>query len=95
MATVTVSSKGQIVVPKEIRDALDIKSGQKVLLKLVKDHAEIVPLPDDPVKGFCGIFEKGSSLTKALLTERKEETRREEEKAARLVRPARVSKKRA
>ena len=78
MPTVTVSSKGQIVMPKEIRDALNIEPKQKVLLKIVKDHAEIIPLPKDPVKAFCGIFEKGSSLTKALLKERREEVRLEE-----------------
>lgn len=82
MPSVTLSSKGQIVVPKEIRDALGIKPGQKVMLKVVKDHAEIIPLPEDPVKGFCGIFEKGSSLTKALLKDRKEEARFEEKKTA-------------
>ena len=67
MPTVTVSPKGQIVMPKEVRDALGITPKQKVFLKVVKDHAEIIPLPKDPVKDFCGIFEKGSSLTKALL----------------------------
>lgn len=94
MPTVTMSSKGQIVVPKEIRDALKINPKQKVFLKVVKDHAEIIPLPEDTVKGFCGIFEKGTSLTKALLKERKEEARREEEKIARFIRHDSVSKKR-
>ncbi len=82
MPTVTVSSKGQIVVPKEVRKALGIKPGQKVFLKVVADHAELIPLPEDPVKGFCGIFGKGSSLTKALLKERKEDKRLEDEKVA-------------
>jgi len=63
------------VLPKEIRDALGIKPGQKVMLKVVKDHAEIIPLPADLVKGFCGIFEKDSSLTKSLIKGRKEEAR--------------------
>jgi uncharacterized protein len=45
MPVVTVSTKGQLVIPKEIREALGIKPKQKVLLKLVKDHAEIEPLP--------------------------------------------------
>jgi len=78
--TVTVSSKGQIVVPKEVREALDIKPGQKVFMQVVDDHAELVPLPEDPVKGFCGIFSKGSSLTRALIKGRREEKRLEEKK---------------
>ncbi len=82
MPTVTVSPKGQIVVPKEVREALGIKPSQKLFIKVVKDHAEIIPLPKDPVEGFCGIFSKGSSLTKALLRERKEEARLEKEKIA-------------
>lgn len=94
MAVVSTTAKGQIVIPKEIRDALNIAPKQKVLLKLVKDHAEIIPLPKDPAAAFCGIFEKGSSLTKALLKQRKGEIRLEEKKAARFVRHAVVSKKR-
>lgn len=93
MPTATVSSKGQIVVPKEIRDALGIKPKHRVFLKVVKDHAEIIPLPENPAQGFCGIFEKGTSLTKALLKERKEEIRREKGITG-FIRHAGVPKKR-
>jgi len=82
MPITTVSSKGQLVIPKEIRDILGIKPKQKVILKVVKDHAVIEPLPDDPVEYFCGIFKEGTSLTRTLLKERKEDKRREEKKLA-------------
>lgn len=72
-----VSSKGQIVIPKEIREALGVKPGMKVMFKVVKNHAEIIPVPADPIKSFCGVFEKGSSLTRSLLKERKEEAKLE------------------
>ena len=45
MAIVKASSKGQIVLPKRIRQKLDIHPGQKVALRLVGDHAELKPLP--------------------------------------------------
>jgi len=80
MPTVIISSKGQLVVPKEVRDALHIKPKQKVFLKVVKDHAELIPLPECPVEGFCGVLREGSSLTKALLKERREEVKLEEKK---------------
>lgn len=94
MPTVTVSSKGQIVMPKEIRDALGIKPKQKVFLKIVQNHAEIIPLPENPVQAFCGIFKEGSSLTKSLLKTRKEETKFEEKNIARFLRTSGIPKKR-
>ena len=87
MPVVTLSSRGQLVIPKEIRDALGIKPKQKVLLKLVKDHAEIDPLPEDPIEHLCGIFKDHPvSLTAELLKDREEDKRREEKKFARFIR---------
>jgi AbrB family looped-hinge helix DNA binding protein len=94
MPVVTVSTKGQLVIPKEIREALGIKPKQKVLLKLVRDHVEIEPLPQDPIESFCGIFGEGPSLTKALLKEREEDKKREESIRARFIRSSGISKTR-
>ena len=89
----TLSSKGQLVIPKEIREALGVKPGQRVFFKIVKDHlVEIAPLPEDPVRHFCGIFKEGPSLTRALLREREEDKKREEKKLNRFVRTSRISK---
>jgi AbrB family looped-hinge helix DNA binding protein len=82
MAAVVTSAKGQVVIPKKERDMIGIKPGSKVIVELVNDHIEIRPLPEDPVEHFCGIFKEGSSLTRALLKERKEDLKREKEKGA-------------
>ena len=93
MPIATLSSKGQLVIPKEIREALGIKPRQKVFFKIVKDHlVEIAPLPEDPIRHFCGIFKDGASLTDALLKEREEDKKREEKKLNRFLRTSRVSK---
>lgn len=38
MATATMTSKGQLTVPKEVRDRLGLKPGDKVELVLSGDH---------------------------------------------------------
>lgn len=83
MPIVTTSSRGQIVIPKDVRKQLKISPGKKLLVRTEGDRVILFPLPDDPVDHFCGIFEKGTSLTKSLLAERRKERSREEKKATR------------
>jgi AbrB family looped-hinge helix DNA binding protein len=74
---ITASSRGQIVIPKEIRRDLKIVPGKKLSVKEESGRILITPLPDDPVEAFCGVFDDGPSLTQALLEERKEDKARE------------------
>jgi AbrB family looped-hinge helix DNA binding protein len=53
MTAVTVSPKFQVVIPKEIREAMGIFSGQKVQMLSYKNRIELVPLkPMKEMKGF-------------------------------------------
>jgi len=53
MTAVTVSPKFQVVIPKEIRDALGIVSGQKVQMLTHQNRIELIPLrPMREMKGF-------------------------------------------
>ena len=81
MAVVTTSSRGQIVIPRDVRKQLNIGPGKRILVRAEEDRAILFPLPDDPVEHFCGVFQKGPSLTKALLAERRKERARETKKA--------------
>ncbi len=53
MGITTVSSKGQITIPKEIREKLNLGSGAKVLVELGSDGALIkpVPRPSETIRG--------------------------------------------
>ena len=44
METVTVSPKYQIVIPRAVRDAFDIRPGQKVQVIRYGDRIELIPL---------------------------------------------------
>lgn len=53
MNVVTVSSKYQIVIPKEVRERLGIQPGQKVQAFAFEDRIELVPLqPIHKLRGF-------------------------------------------
>jgi AbrB family looped-hinge helix DNA binding protein len=78
MQVVPASSRGQIVIPKEIRKRLNIVAGKRLSVKAEGDRVLLTPLPDDPVESFCGIFKEKSSLTKALTEHRLKDKHREE-----------------
>lgn len=78
MPIVKTSSKGQIVIPKQIREKLGIVPGKRVLFRLVGTHAEIVPLPDEPVKATRGMLKSDTSLAEELLKERRKDGRIDE-----------------
>lgn len=53
MNTVTVSPKFQVVIPKAIREALNIHPGQKVQVILHQNRIELIPVrPIVEARGF-------------------------------------------
>ena len=55
MGSVSVSSKDQITIPKDIRQKLRIRAGSRVEMRLVGDHAELVVV-SEPAKMASGRF---------------------------------------
>lgn len=53
MNAVTVSPKYQVVIPRDIREALGIVSGQKMQIIAYRNHIELIPLkPLREMRGF-------------------------------------------
>jgi len=53
MTTVTVSPKYQIVIPRAAREALDIRSGQRIQVLYDNGRIELIPVrPIDEMRGF-------------------------------------------
>ena len=72
-----VSSKGQVVVPKEIRKQMGIKSGAFLEFMQIDDKRLEVTVIKDLIKELEGIY-KGSGILKELEREHKEEIERDE-----------------
>ncbi len=53
MGITTISSKGQITIPKEIREKLKLGSGDRVIVELGRQCALVkpVPKPSESIKG--------------------------------------------
>jgi AbrB family looped-hinge helix DNA binding protein len=76
--TAKVSTKGWIVIPKDLRKKYGLEKGTQVQVVDYGDVLALIPLPDDPVEALHGMLEHGPSLTADLLEERARERSREE-----------------
>ena len=65
MTAVTVSPKYQVVIPKEVREALGIFSGQKIQVLTYQNRIELIPIrPMKKLKGFLKGIDTGVSRDK-------------------------------
>ena len=55
MATATLSSQNQIVVPREAREALGVQAGDQLLIVVRGDTVIILPRPKSFTKAFGGL----------------------------------------
>ncbi len=81
MEEVKVSSKGQIVIPKHIREELGIASGRTIIINKVGKELRIVPKPKDPVKA---LIELGKELKMGDMRKEIKEARKEAKRDAML-----------
>jgi AbrB family looped-hinge helix DNA binding protein len=71
-----ISVKGQTVVPKEIREALELKEGRRLAWTLRNGRLTVFALPEDPIGAMTG-FLRGHGTFEEWLAERNAERERE------------------
>ncbi|MEW6187841.1 MAG: AbrB/MazE/SpoVT family DNA-binding domain-containing protein [Thermodesulfobacteriota bacterium] len=77
MSLANISLKGQILLPKRIRNKYGVKPGGKVLILEQTEGLLIKPAPDNPLEAACGFLKGKFSLTDDLLKEHDKENRHE------------------
>ncbi|MFQ4142622.1 AbrB/MazE/SpoVT family DNA-binding domain-containing protein [Chlorogloeopsis sp. ULAP02] len=74
MASATITTKGQVTIPKEIRDYLHLDAGSKVDFVINEDGTvKLIPL-NVPLKSLSGILHR-PDMTAATLEEMEEAIR--------------------
>jgi AbrB family looped-hinge helix DNA binding protein len=70
----TVSTKGQLVIPARIREALGIEPGDRVALTVEDGLILLRPVSERLVEETRGMFAGGRSMAEELQKERRTET---------------------
>ncbi len=73
---VTVTSKGQIVIPALVRKKLNIQKGAKFVVSVEEDKIILEPVENVIRKGKGLLKDGGEEILKYLLEERKREAER-------------------
>jgi len=68
-----VSTRGQVVIPKHLRDKLNIKPNSKVFFTESDGHLIMTVLPTDPVAGARGMLKRDIPLANLMQKNREEE----------------------
>ena len=74
--SVTVSEKGWIVIPAELRRKYDLRPGTEVAVVDYGGVLALVPAMAKPIRQAAGMLKGRTSLTRALMAEHKRERSR-------------------
>ena len=73
----TISNKGWVVIPAELRKKYGLKPGSQVRIVDYGGVLSLVPTFEDAVQQAAGMLKEAGPLTGALLSEHQRETARE------------------
>lgn len=72
MATATLSEKGWVVIPKDIRDSLGLKKGDRIRVMQHGREIVLIPVAKDPIAAGRGLLRGGMSMKEYLEDKRRE-----------------------
>ena len=81
----TISSKGWVIIPAELRKKYRLVPGTKVVIVDYGGVLAIIPAMKDPIRQGRGSLKGGPSLTKVLLKEHATERKRDEARIKRFT----------
>ena len=73
----TVSTKGQLVIPAEMRELLGIAPGTRIAVTVQGSRLILEPVSERLVDETCGLLKGGPSLSDMLQKERRRENKKE------------------
>ena len=69
--------KGQVLIPAPLRNKFNIKKGSRVSVSEGEGNVILIkPLADDPIEASRGLLKGKTSLTRALIKDRRAEAKR-------------------
>jgi AbrB family looped-hinge helix DNA binding protein len=77
MTTTTVTTKGQVVIPAEVRKRMNLKKGTRLLVLERKEEIVLKPISPAYFAKIAGVLQTKGKLTKALLEERAKDRKKE------------------
>ena len=80
METSILSTKGQLLIPKRIRNKYGIKSGVKVAFIETTEGVVLKPMDAAYFESFAGLYKNSLPTTQEYLKSKKEESKLEENK---------------
>ena len=73
MTTLTISKKGWVVIPSELRKKYQLMPGTKVQIVDYGNVLTIVPVPKNPIEHGAGMLKGTDSLSEAMVEEHRQE----------------------
>ncbi len=83
MRKVTISSKGQISLPADLRCRYDLKKGDRLIIRETKEGITLEPVSGHPLVRMQGHFKptEGKKLTDELINDREKERKNDRKRA--------------